>query len=85
MPAYTWALRNTGGVMIRTSVILLATLWLSACGLAETATTGATIAASEVEQASQAQQTEKKIQDQIQAAQQQDADRRRAADSNDAN
>ncbi len=71
--------------MIRASLIVLTVFCLSGCGLAETAATGATGAAAEAEQARQAQQTEKKVQDQVQAAGQQDADRRHAAESNDAN
>jgi hypothetical protein len=69
--------------MIRTSMIVLTSLALSGCGLAETAATGATTAAAEAEQARQAQQTEKKVQEQVQAAAQQDAERRRAAESSD--
>jgi type II secretory pathway pseudopilin PulG len=71
--------------MMRTSLVVLAMFSLSGCGLAETAATGATGAAAEAEQARQAQQTEKKVQEQVQAAAQQDADRRHAAESNDTN
>ena len=69
--------------MIRPSIALLATLSLSACGLAETAVTGASGAAAEVEAARQAQATEKKVEDKVEAAQQLDADQRRAAEAND--
>lgn len=71
--------------MIRTYLILLAVLFLSGCGLADTAATGAAVGASEAQQASQAQQTEQKVKDRVEAAQQQDADRRHAADANDTN
>jgi hypothetical protein len=71
--------------MIRTILIVVAALGLCGCGLAETASTGATAAAAGAEQARQAQQTEKKVQDQVQAAAQQDADRRHAAETNDSN
>jgi hypothetical protein len=71
--------------MIRTTLIVLASLSLCGCGLAETAATGATGAAAEAQQASQAQQTEQKVKDEVQAAQQQDADRRHAAEANDSN
>ena len=74
--------------MIRTRLVtftLISALALTACGLADTAATTATVAASEAEQARQAQQTEKKVQQQVQAAQQLDADRRHAAETNDSN
>jgi hypothetical protein len=71
--------------MIRTCLMLLAATGLVACGLAETAATGATVAGAEAQQASQAQQTEQAVKDKVEAAQQQDADRRHAAEANDTN
>lgn len=70
---------------MRTSLIVLALFALSGCGLAETAATGATGAAAEAQQASEAKKTEDRVKDQVQAAQQQDADRRHAAEANDTN
>jgi hypothetical protein len=69
--------------MLRTTLIVLTSFSLCGCGLAETATTGATGAAAEAQQASQAQQTEQRVKDQVQAAQQQDAERRHAAEADD--
>ena len=63
--------------MIRYAIVLLATLLLSACGLAETAATGASVAASEAEAARQAQATEQDIQRKLDAAQQAAAEQRR--------
>jgi hypothetical protein len=71
--------------MFRTSLIVLAACFLTACGLAETASTAATGAATEAEQARQAQQTERQVQERVQAAAEQDAERRRAAEAGDAN
>ena len=68
---------------MRTSLIVLALFTLSGCGLAETAASGATGAAAEAQQASEAKNTEARVKDQVQAAQQQDADRRHAAEAND--
>jgi hypothetical protein len=67
-------------MIIRCSSALFAALVLSGCGLADTAATGATGAAAEAQQASQAKQTEDRVRDQAQAAVQQDADRRKAAE-----
>ena len=66
--------------MVRYGMVLLATLSLSSCGLAETAATGVSVAASEVEAAKQAQATEQDIQKKLDAAQQAAAEQRRAAD-----
>lgn len=67
--------------MVRYGMAILATLSLSACGLAETAVTGASVAASEAEAAKQAQATEQDIQKKLDAAQQAAAEQRRAADA----
>jgi hypothetical protein len=66
--------------MIRNILLLLLALPLAACGLAETAATGAAGAASEVEAAKQAQQTEQRMQQQVEAATQQDAKQRQAGE-----
>lgn len=58
--------------------ILLA---LSGCGLAETGVTAATNAASAAQEAKQAKQTEQQVQRQINAAYQEDAARRKAAEA----
>ena len=70
--------------MVRTfaaSCALLAVLLLGGCGLAETGAGAAAGAASEAQQAKQAKATEAKIQQQINAAYQQDAARRKAAEA----
>ena len=67
--------------MTRIIVTMLCLLPLSACGLAETAVTGATAATSAAEQAGQAKQTEQQVQEKLDAAQQADADQRRAAEA----
>lgn len=71
--------------MVRTlakSLALLATvLTLAGCGLVETGATAAAGGASAAQQAKQAQQTEAKIQQQINAAYQEDAARRKAAEA----
>ncbi len=55
-------------------------LTLVGCGLTETAATGAAGAASEAEAAKQAQQTEQRVQQQVDAANQQAAKLRQDAD-----
>lgn len=71
--------------MMRTlakSLALLATvLALAGCGLIETGATAAAGGASAAQQAKQAQATEAKIQQQINAAYQEDAARRKAAEA----
>lgn len=70
--------------MMRTlagALALLVTLSLAGCGLAETGASAAAGAASEAQQAKQAKATEAKVQQQINAAYQQDAARRKAADA----
>ena len=69
----------------RTLALLAGALILSAtlagCGLAETGVAGAAAGASQAEQVRQAKQTEARVQRQLDAAIQQDADRRRAAEA----
>ena len=67
--------------MYRNCIVLFCALTLSACGLAETAATGVSVAASEAEAAKQAQQTEQQIQQKVEAAQQAAAEQRRNADA----
>lgn len=71
--------------MICTSVkslaLLAILLTLTGCGLAETGVTAAAGGASAAQQAKQAKETEEKIQQQINAAYQQDAARRKAAEA----
>jgi hypothetical protein len=67
--------------MFRCGIALIITGLLSGCGLAETAVTGASVAASEAEAAKQAQATEKDILNKVDAAQQAEAEQRRAADA----
>jgi len=54
---------------------------LAGCGLAETGATAAAGAASAAQQAKQAKETEAKVQQQINAAYQEDAARRKAAEA----
>jgi hypothetical protein len=56
-------------------------LALTGCGLAETGATAAAGGASAAQQAKQAKETEQKLQQQIDAAYQQDAARRKAAEA----
>lgn len=56
-------------------------LALSGCGLAETGATAAAGASSAAQQAKQAKETEAKMQQQINAAYQEDAARRKAAEA----
>ena len=54
---------------------------LTGCGLAETGVAGAAQGAAQVEQARQAKQTEARVQQQLDSALQQDAARRKTAES----
>jgi hypothetical protein len=63
------------------TVILVVGVMLGGCGLAETGTAVAAGSASEAEQVRQAKQTEARVQKQLEAAYQQAADQRRAAES----
>jgi hypothetical protein len=66
-------------MLLTTTMVLSATL--SGCGLAGTSVVGATAGASQVEQARQAKETEARVQKQLDAAVQLDADRRKAAEA----
>jgi hypothetical protein len=61
--------------------LLAACLSLAGCGLAETGVTAASGGASAAQQAKEAKATEAKVQQQIDAAYQQDAARRNAAEA----
>jgi F0F1-type ATP synthase epsilon subunit len=78
--AYTYGAASEA-YMVRYGMTLIASLALSACGLAETAVTGASVAAAEVEAAKQAQAAQLDIQQKLDAAQQLAAEQRRAADA----
>ncbi|MGH8301630.1 MAG: hypothetical protein ACRET5_09215 [Steroidobacteraceae bacterium] len=67
--------------MAKSLALLGAALALAGCGLVETGATAAAGAASAAQQAKQAQATEAKIQQQINAAYQEDAARRKAAEA----
>ena len=66
--------------MKRNILLLLLITPLAACGLAETAASGAAGAASQAEAAKQAQQTEQRMQQQVEAANQQAAKQRQAGE-----
>jgi len=61
--------------------IIALTATLAGCGLAETGVAGAAAGASQAEQARQAKQTEARVQKQLDAAYQQAADQRHAAEA----
>ena len=65
--------------LLTATIVLSATL--SGCGLAGTSVVGATTAASQVEQARKAKETEARVQKQLDAAVQLDADRRKTAET----
>ena len=66
---------------VKSLALLVALLTLAGCGLAETGVTAAAGGASAAQQAKQAKETEAKIQQQINAAYQEDAARRKAAEA----
>lgn len=68
--------------MYRHVFVLVFALALSACGLAETAATGATEAQAQAEAARQGQKTEQRVQQQVEEAQRLDAEKRHAAEEN---
>jgi hypothetical protein len=80
-------LSPTGAVMLKsfTPLLLGAIIALSAtlagCGLAETGAVGAAAGSSQAEQVRQGKQTEARVQKQLDAAYQQAADQRRAAEA----
>jgi hypothetical protein len=65
--------------LLTTTIVLSATL--AGCGLAETGVAGAAAGASQAEQVRQAKETEARVQKQLDAAVQQDADRQKAAEA----
>jgi hypothetical protein len=65
--------------LLTTTIVLSATL--AGCGLAETGVAGAAAGASQAEQVRQAKETEARVQKQLDAAAQQDADRLKAAEA----
>ncbi len=70
--------------MLKTVTLLATTLVLGAltgCGLVETGATAAAGGASQAEQVRQGKETEARVQKQLDAAYQQAADQRRAADN----
>jgi len=66
--------------MPRTMLAVFSALALAGCGLAGTAATGAGAASAEVEAARQAQQTEQRVQQQLEVAQQGAARTRQAGE-----
>lgn len=66
--------------LAKSLALLAALLSLAGCGLAETGMTAAAGGASAAQQAKQAKETEAKLQQQINAAYQEDAARRKAAE-----
>jgi len=67
--------------LVKSLALLIPLLMLAGCGLAETGATAAAGAASAAQQAKQAKETEAKVQQQINAAYQEDAARRKAAEA----
>jgi hypothetical protein len=67
--------------LVKSLALLAIVLPLAGCGLVETGATAAAGGASAAQQAKQAQATEAKVQQQINAAYQQDAARRKAAEA----
>jgi outer membrane biogenesis lipoprotein LolB len=67
--------------LVKPLVLLATVLVLTGCGLAETGATAAAGAESAAQQAKQGQETEAKVQQQINAAYQEDAARRKAAEA----
>ena len=67
--------------MTRWLIPLALLAFLTGCGLAETASTTAAIAESEAEQARAAKETQKKIEQRLDAAQQAAAEQRKAAEA----
>jgi hypothetical protein len=65
--------------LLATTIVLSATL--TGCGLAETGVAGAAAGASQAEQVRQAKETEARVQKQLDAAYQQNAAQRQAADA----
>jgi len=68
-------------ILAKSLAIMVAVLALAGCGLAETGVTAAAGGASAAQDAKQAKDTEAKLQQQINAAYQQDAANRKAAEA----
>src|SRR5256886_11595223 len=78
--AYIWS--ATGGVlMLRSLAVLALTGLLAGCGLAETGAAAAAGGVSKAEEVRQAKQTEARLQQQLDAANAQAQERRRAAEA----
>ena len=67
--------------LAKSLALITALLTLTGCGLAETGVTAAAGGASAAQEAKQAKETEAKLQQQINAAYQEDAARRKAAEA----
>jgi hypothetical protein len=70
----------TRGSMLKALIPAALALLLAGCGLAEVGVAGATAATSAAEQAKQGKETEARVQQQVNAAMQQDAANRKAAE-----
>ncbi len=66
--------------MLKALIPAAVAMLLTGCGLAEVGAAGATTATSAAEQAKQAKETEARVQQQVEAAMQQDAAQRKAAE-----
>ncbi len=66
--------------MLKALIPAAVAMLLAGCGLAEVGAAGATTATSAAEQAKQAKETEARVQQQVDAAVQQDAAQRKAAE-----
>ncbi len=69
-----------GSISVLTATLVLSAT-LTGCGLAETGVAGAAGAASQVEQAREAKKTEARVQQQVDAAVQLNADRSKSAEA----
>lgn len=67
--------------LVKSLALLVTVLALAGCGLVETGATAAAGGASAAQQAKEAKETEAKLQQQINAAYQQDAAQRKAAEA----
>ena len=73
--------RNTVAGSLTATLAIAATLVLSGCGLAETGAVAATAAASKIDEAKQAKQTEARMEQKINEAYKTAADQRSAAEA----
>ncbi len=67
--------------MYRSIIWMALMATLSGCGLGEMAVTGATVGVAEVKQAQEAKKTEERMKEQLEEANRVDAQRRRAAET----